>query len=137
MMAVNSGNERPVPTLPAKPVAGRREHVPVSPVIPGTGVVLLALLWVLSAFDGWAASAFCPDPDLGGTCHAQVATAIRPSGVVAGIAAAIAVAALLVPSAVKSVPAARTARLWLLTASVVFWVLALAVLFIAGKAAGA
>jgi hypothetical protein len=136
MIAVKPGNERLVRTLPAKPVAGRRKHVPVSPVIPGVGAVLLALLWVLSAFDGWAASAFCSGRDLGGTCHAQVGAAIRPSGVVAGIAAAIAAAALFAPSAVKSVPAARAARLWLLTASVVCWVLALAVLFIAGKAAG-
>ncbi|MGE5286343.1 MAG: hypothetical protein ACM3ML_03880 [Micromonosporaceae bacterium] len=123
-------------TLSAKPVGNRREHVPVSPVIPGTGVVLLALLWLLSAFDGWAAAAFCSGGDPGGTCHAQVTAAIRPSGVVAAVAAVIAGAALLAPSVVRSVPTARAARLWLLVASVVCWVLALAVLFVAGKAAG-
>ena len=136
MITMQSGNEVRVRTLSVKPAADRRERVPVSPVIPGIGVALLALLWLLSAFDGWAAAAFCSGRDPGGTCHAQVTAAIHPSGVVAAVATAIAAAALVAPSVARSVPAARAARLWLLTASVVCWVLALAVLFVAGKAAG-
>jgi hypothetical protein len=112
-----------------------REHAPVSPVVPATGVALLALLWVLSAFAGWAAAAFCPDPSLAGTCQDQLAAAVRPSAAVAAVAAALAGVALAAPLVMKSAPAAKTARLWLLVASVACWVLALAVLFVAGEAA--
>jgi hypothetical protein len=126
-----------VRTVPVKRASEGREHAPISPVVPAAGVVLLALLWVLSAFAGWATAAFCPDPSLAGACQDQVTAAVRPSAAVAAVAAALAGVALMAPLAMKSVPAARAARLWLLVASVAGWVLALAVLFVAGEVASA
>jgi hypothetical protein len=121
--------------VPVKPADDRREGAPVSAAVPAIGVVLLALLWVLSAFAGWATTAFCSDPAVAGACQDQVAAAVRPSAAVAAVASALAGAALVAPFVTKFVPAAKAARLWLLVASVACWVLALAVLFVAGEAA--
>ena len=121
--------------------------------MPATGVALLALLWLLSAFDGWAVAAFCTGQGPGSSCRAHVAAAVRPSAIVSAVAAALAAAALLAPPAIRAVrsaratPAAaaaqtarsasavRAARIWLLIASAACWMLALAVLFVAGEAA--
>ncbi len=103
--------------------------------MPAVGVGLLALLWLLSAFDGWAAAAFCSDRGLGSSCHAHVAAAVRPSVVPAAIAAALAAAALVASLATQSAPSARTARMGLLATSAMCWVIALAVVFVAGQAA--
>jgi hypothetical protein len=207
-----SGNAHYVRTVPARPAEAQREraHGQISSLVPATGVVLLALLWLMSAFDGWAAAAFCPGQSLGSSCRAHIAAAVRPSAIVALVAAALACAALLAPVARRSVSAdqpagpyatgpaqptgqpggpayavgpaqpadqpggpayavgpaqpadqpggrvyavgpaqsagrkpanslanaRRSARLWLLTASAAGWVVALAVLFIAGEAFG-
>jgi hypothetical protein len=99
-------------------------------------VVLLAVLWLLSAFDGWAASAFCTERGLGGACRAEVTAAVRPSGLVAALAALLAVGAALTRVAVTTEEHARPVRLRLFAASIACWLLALVVLFAAGEAAG-
>lgn len=122
-----------------------RDDWQISPLVPATGVVLLALLWLLSAFDGWAASAFCSDRGLGGACRAHVTAAVRPSTLAAAVAALLAAAALVAPALIwslrsarsaRSARAARLVRLRLLVGSAACWVLALAILFVAGEAAG-
>ncbi len=97
---------------------------------------MLALLWLLSAFAGWAAAAFCSDRGLGQACRAHVAAAVHPSGVVAAVAALLAAAALIAPSAMRSEAAARTARMRLLAASAGCWAAALVVLFALGETVG-
>jgi hypothetical protein len=99
-------------------------------------VALLAILWLFSAFDGWAANAFCTDRGLGGACRAEVAAAVRPSVLVAVLAALLAVGAALARLIMTGEEQARATRLRLFTASVACWLLALGVLFAAGEAAG-
>ncbi len=108
----------------------------MSPLVPASGVVLLALLWSLSAFAGWAAAAFCSDRGLGPGCRAHVAAAVRPSALVAAVAALLAAAALIAPSATRSASAARTAQMRLLAASAGCWAAALVVLFALGETVG-
>lgn len=118
-------------------VSGRaREREPVSALVPGTAVVLLAVLWLFSAFDGWAADAFCSDRGLGNACRSQVTAAVRPSALVAVLAAVLAVGALLTKVIFPGPQQARSSRVRLFAASVACWLLALAVLFAAGEAAG-
>jgi hypothetical protein len=105
----------------------------ISPLVPATGVVLLALFWLLSAFAGWAASAFCSDRGLGDACRAHIAVSLRPSTLVAALAAGLAAVALAAPVFVRSAAGARLVRLRLLFGSAACWLLALAVLFIAGE----
>ena len=108
----------------------------VSPLVPAVGVGLLALLWLLSAAGGWATAAFCSGQPAGASCRAHVAASVRPSALAAAVAVALAAAALLAPPAVRSGgAAAQRLRLWLLAGSAACWVLALAVLFVAGEAA--
>jgi hypothetical protein len=121
---------------PADAQGRAREREPVSALVPGTGVVLLAVLWLFSAFDGWAASAFCTDRGLGSACRSEVAAAVRPSALVAVLAALLAVGAVLARVAVTGEEQARAARVRLFGASVACWLLALGVLFAAGEAAG-
>jgi len=104
--------------------------------LPATGVFLLAALWGLSAFAGWAAAAFCSDRGLGQECRAHVNAAVRPSAMVAVVAALLAAAALAAARVARSPSAARTLRMRLLTASAGCWAVALAVLFALGEAAG-
>lgn len=106
--------------------------------MPAVGVGLLALLWLLSAAGGWAVAAFCPGHGPGGACRAHVAASVRPSAAVAAIAVTLAAAALLAPLAVRSgavAPQRQRLRLRLLAGSAACWVLALAVLFVAGETA--
>ena len=121
---------------PADARGREREREPVSALVPGTGVILLAVLWLFSAFDGWAAAAFCTDRGLGGACRAEVAAAVRPSGLVAGLAVLLAVGAALARVVFMGEEQARSVRIRLLGASVACWLLAFVVLFAAGEAAG-
>lgn len=121
---------------PADARGRAREREPVSALVPGIAVVLLAALWLFSAFDGWAAAAFCTDRGLGGACSAEVAAAVRPSGLVAVLAALLALGAALARVVVTGEEQARSVRVRLFGASVACWLLALAVLFAAGEAAG-
>lgn len=121
---------------PAEARGTAREREPVSALIPGTGVALLAALWLFSAFDGWANAAFCTDRGLGAACSAEVAAAVRPSVLVAALAALLAVGAALAKVVVTGKEQARPVIVRLLSASVACWLLALAVLFAAGEAAG-
>lgn len=121
---------------PADAPGRAREREPVSALVPATGVVLLAVLWLFSAFDGWAAAAFCTERGLGGACRAEVAAAVRPSVFVAVLAALLAVGAGLARVVVTGAEQARSVRVRLFAASVACWLLALAVLFAAGEAAG-
>ena len=98
--------------------------------------MLLAALWLFSAFDGWASAAFCTERGLGAACSAEVAAAVRPSAFVAVLAAVLAVGAALAKVAVTGREQARSVTVRLLGASVACWLLALAVLFAAGEAAG-
>jgi hypothetical protein len=108
----------------------------ISLLVPTTGIVLLAALWLLSAFDGWATSAFCTSGGAVTACRAHVTAAVRPSTLVAAVAALLAVAALTAPALMRSAPAARRARLRLLGGSAACWVVAIGVLFVAGEFAG-
>jgi hypothetical protein len=131
-----------VETVPVNPPTARspgddarqREDWQLSPLVPAIGVGLLALLWLLAAFDGWAATAFCSDRGLGDACRAHVVAAVRPSITPAAIATALAAAAMLVSFATPPAKAVR-ARLFALSAAC--WVVALAVVFAAGQAAAA
>jgi hypothetical protein len=126
---------------PAASPHGDKDEAPeragwqVSPLVPAIAVGLLALLWLLSAFGGWAAAAFCSDRGLGGICRAHVVAAVRPSSLPAAIAAVLAAAALLAPLATRSAAAARAARMRLLSMSAACLVMALTVLFFAGQIA--
>jgi hypothetical protein len=125
---------------PAPPPPGdqadERAGWQLSPLVPAVGVGLLALLWLLSAAGGWAVAAFCSGHEPGAACRAHVAASVRPSALLAAIAVTLAAAALLAPSAVRSgTAAAQRLRLRLLAGSAACWVLALAVLFVAGEAA--
>jgi hypothetical protein len=140
----NPGNVITVETVPVNPPAatppGDEVHAragwQLSPLVPAVGVALLALLWLLSAAGGWATAAFCSGQAAGASCRAHVAASVRPSALAAVVAVALAVAALLAPSAARSgAAAAQRLRLWLLAGSAACWVLALAVLFVAGEAA--
>ncbi len=112
-----------------------REGWQVSPLVPAIGVALLALLWLLSAFDGWAAAAFCSDRGLGGSCRAHVVAAVRPSVLPAAVATVLAVTALVASLRARSEAAVRAARMRLLVMSALCWVIALAVVFVAGQSA--
>ncbi len=119
----------------ADPLAGQhqwRGRWRVSPLLPFTAVVLLAALWALSAFGGWAAAAFCSDRGLGAGCRAHVVAAVHPSVLPASTATALAAAAVLAPLAR---PSATEARIRLFAISAACWVLALGVLFVAGQVA--
>ncbi len=121
---------------PADARGRAREREPVSALIPATGVLLLAVLWLFSAFDGWAASAFCTDHGLGGGCTAEVTAAVRPSILMAVLAALLAVGAVVSRFVFTSDEQVRAARLRLWAASVACWLFALGVLFAAGVAHG-
>ena len=110
--------------------------MPVSALVPGTAVMLLAVLWLFSAFDGWAADAFCTERGLGSACRNQVSAAVRPSALVAVLAVLLAVGALLAGVIFSGGEQARASRVRLFGASVACWLLALGVLFAAGEAAG-
>lgn len=108
----------------------------MSPLVPATGIILLAALWLMSVFAGWATVAFCSDRGIGQGCRADVAAAIRPSGLLAAAAALLAAAALIAPQATRSAAAARKVRMRLLAASAACWAIALAVLFALGEVVG-
>jgi hypothetical protein len=114
-----------------------REHEgwPLSPLVPGIGVGLLALLWLLSAAGGWATAAFCSGQAASASCRAQVAASVRPSAAAAAAGLLLAGAAVVAPAARRVRPVARTVRLRLLAGSAACFVAALLVLFITGEAA--
>jgi hypothetical protein len=97
--------------------------------------VLLAALWVLSAFGGWAESAFCSDRGLGESCRTHVDAVVRTSAVPASIALTLAAVALLAPLRPYPKAQLRTVRMRLLALSAALWVLALVMLFIGGEVA--
>lgn len=104
-----------------------------SAFLPAVAGALLAALWVLTAFAGWALAAFCaphgapPAP----ACGARIRSAVELTGAVAAVAVGLTASAWIAPRARRD-PALR-ARL--LGAAVVAWVLAEGLLFILGKAA--
>ncbi len=112
-----------------------RERVPI--LIPLTAAALLAALWLLSAYNGWAVSAFCTDRGLGSDCSQHIANAVGPSTAIAILAAGFAVAAGLAPWVIRPESPGRGLRIWLLALSVAAWLLALLILFAVGETTGA
>ncbi|GAA2083222.1 hypothetical protein [Actinomadura alba] len=106
----------------------------VSPAIPTTANCTLALLWGFSGFGGWGESAFCAgdairDPH----CVARFGDAVAVSLVPAAVAAAIALAAWMLPRIRRD--DARLDRA--LTISALVWFAAVTVLFVGGLLAKA
>ncbi len=101
----------------------------VSPALPTIANCMLAVLWFFSAVGGWGDAAFCGEADRHDPgCAAGFDDAVRLSGAVALLAAALAVTAWALHG-VRRRPGRLDA---LLTVAAFVWVLAEAVLFVGG-----
>ncbi|GII02911.1 hypothetical protein Pta02_49190 [Planobispora takensis] len=98
--------------------------VRISLVIPTVANLLLGALWILSAFGGWGAKAFCADA----ACAERMGGVITVSGLFAAVAACCTAAAWLPVKAHRD-----EGRFMLLTgAAVIAWAIAEGALFIGG-----
>ncbi|WP_067833643.1 hypothetical protein [Actinomadura kijaniata] len=110
-------------------VPGRPNGWWISPALPTIANVLLAVLWLLSAFGGWGTTAFCGDPEQrDAVCADHYDVAVLISFLPALGAAALGVAAWTAPAIRR-----RPDRLdSVLAVSALLWVVAEAVLFVGG-----
>ncbi|MBF8189011.1 hypothetical protein ITP53_25410 [Nonomuraea sp. K274] len=102
-----------------------------SPFIPTFASFLLAALWGLSVFAGWALEAFCAGDEFALACSRRLDVFSTVSGWFAALAAGCTAAAWLLPRARHD---ARTFNR-LIGVGMVFWIIAEGVLFLGGMLA--